>query len=98
MGVRHEEAVVKYRAEEDQHWRRLERYRRELVTLNERLLTEPEAAELMGVSCRSLRRWRAGRKIRCLVLGGKTVRYRRKDVEEFLRACEQAVRPGRKRA
>jgi len=68
------------------------------IDINEPLLTEQEAAKFMGVARRTLRDWRARRRIRCLILGDKTVRYRREHVEEFLRKCERQVRPPRRRA
>ena len=65
--------------------------------LDERLLTEAEAAKVLRVSTRTLRYWRARRQISCLLLGAKTVRYRREFLADFLRAKEQPARPPRRR-
>lgn len=47
-------------------------------------LTTPEAAALLGLSVHTLNKWRwDGRGPRYLKLG-KSVRYRREDVEQFL--------------
>ena len=50
-----------------------------------RMLTITEAAELLGVSCTSLRRYANERKIRVYRVGsGKHRRFRKRDVLEYL--------------
>jgi len=49
------------------------------------LITEPEAAKLLGVSLTSLRRWRnAGRGPMARRIGPRALRYRRTDIEDFV--------------
>jgi excisionase family DNA binding protein len=52
----------------------------------EELLTEKELAGLLKVSARTLRAWRdAGEGPPALKIGRRAIRYRRSDVEEWLR-------------
>jgi excisionase family DNA binding protein len=55
----------------------------------ERLLSTEEVAEVLGRPARTLRQWRyLGEGPRYLKVGA-TVRYRARDIEEWLRAQEQ---------
>ena len=50
----------------------------------ERLLTRQEVAEILNVSSRTVRRLEERRLISRVRLSGSTVRYKRKEVEDFI--------------
>jgi excisionase family DNA binding protein len=54
------------------------------------LMTVPEAAEFFRVKVSTIRAWVLYRRIPFLKLGGKLVRFRRRDLEAFLEGCEEA--------
>ena len=59
---------------------------------NEPLLAEPRAAERVGVCAHTLKRWRLrGIGPKFLKLGGRTIKYRESDIEQFL--AESVVDP-----
>ena len=51
---------------------------------NDSLLTLSEAAGLLQVSTRTLRRWIASGDLRCIRLGTRTIRLRRQDLDHFV--------------
>lgn len=51
------------------------------------VMNEHQVAELLGMSVTSLRRWRASRMGPKFLKIGKSVRYRRPDVETWLNSC-----------
>jgi len=53
-------------------------------------LTEPEVAELLGVTSRSLRNYRTDGRLKCYEIGGR-IRYRSEDVQAFIDSCERKV-------
>jgi excisionase family DNA binding protein len=58
------------------------------------LLTPKEAAEMLGVSTRTLAQWRkAGRHLSWIHLGGQ-VRYRLSTIQEFMEHGTPTPRPG----
>ncbi len=48
------------------------------------LLTDGEAAEMLGIKPRTLRLWRNSRALPHLRLTAKSIRYRRQDLEKWL--------------
>ena len=61
--------------------------------LGDVLLTEAEVAELLRVSERTVRRWRAEGTGPPAVRVGKAVRYRRRAVDEWLERPDRQVGP-----
>jgi excisionase family DNA binding protein len=59
----------------------------------EGLLTEAEVAELLRVSERTVRRWRAAGTGPSAVRVGKAVRYRRRAVDDWLERPDRQVGP-----
>ncbi len=54
------------------------------VALPDRLLSEHEAASLLGISLPTLRRWRYRRRGPSFVRFRRTIRYRRADIVAFI--------------
>jgi excisionase family DNA binding protein len=54
------------------------------MSIQSDLMTVPEAAEFFRVKVSTIRAWVLYRKIPFLKLGGKLVRFRRRELEEFL--------------
>jgi predicted site-specific integrase-resolvase len=69
--------------------------KRETVVTHDSLMTQTEAAEFLRLSVRQLQLWRRRGCGPKFILLGKSVRYRKRDVEQFLSrqsvACEAAV-------
>jgi len=62
-----------------------------------KLLNRSEAAEILNVSLRNLDERTARGEIR-VVRVGRSVRYKRESLEDFIEANETAVKPNRRRA
>ena len=59
--------------------------------MNQKLLTEDEVADMLGISPRTLQYWRQQRINIPFVKVGKQVRYRVEKVEAFMNTNSQAV-------
>lgn len=73
---------------------RVKAYRRD----PDQLLTPGQLSALTGISERQLREWRASPgapPLPFIKITARTVRYRRGDVEAFIRACRQGPSPER---
>lgn len=58
------------------------------------LLSEPDAAQALGVSPRTLRKLRAEGKIRYVAVTARSIKYRQKDLEAFTEARATVAQPG----
>jgi predicted DNA-binding transcriptional regulator AlpA len=56
------------------------------ATLNDALLNEVHAAELLGISVRTLQSWRTRRAGPAFVRVGRAIRYRRRDLIAWIDA------------
>lgn len=57
------------------------------------LLTEPDAAQALGVSPRTLRKLRAEGKIRYVAVTARRIRYRQQDLDAFTEARSTVAQP-----
>lgn len=58
------------------------------------MLNTAKAAEFLGVKAPTVRKWRAERRLPCVIVGGTAVRFRQSDLVKFLKAGETpALRP-----
>lgn len=48
------------------------------------LLTYEQAADYLAIEVRTLRQWRAERKIQCVEISRKAVRFRKEDLDRFI--------------
>ncbi|MEY8655214.1 helix-turn-helix transcriptional regulator [Brachybacterium paraconglomeratum] len=59
------------------------------VNITERLLTPPEAAELLGIAPQTLANWRSmGKGPRFVRVGSRSVRYRLSDLLAYVESLE----------
>jgi predicted site-specific integrase-resolvase len=53
------------------------------------LLTQTQVCIEFAISLNTLKRWRATGKIKCVILGPRSVRYRRSEIERVKADCER---------
>jgi excisionase family DNA binding protein len=58
------------------------------------ILNTVEAAAFLGVRPPTVRKWKAERRLPCVVVGGTAIRFRQSELVKFLKAGERpALRP-----
>jgi putative resolvase len=61
-----------------------------MTTITEEMLSTKQVAKMFGVSYITVRRWAFSGELKFLKLAKGTIRFRRADVDQFIRDAEQA--------
>ena len=62
--------------------------------MSDPILNTAEAAQFLGVKPPTIRKWKAERRLPCVVVGGTAIRFRTSELLKFLKAGEKpALRP-----
>lgn len=71
--------------------RRVFREELQSASLEDRLLTAEQVAEILGYSVHQVHRLKRERKLKGFMLGDNSLRFRRSEVERFIQTREQAA-------